>query len=128
MVDDEARVPDAILAAHALQIALPALAVGRVGEHEVELAGAEGVVGERRVLGSAHKVIGGVAIAGQQQIGLGDGVGLGVDLLAVEVGGDLLALRDGQMLFLANMLSKMKRGTGEGKGLGSRIAEVHNGS
>ena len=31
---------------------------------------------------------------------------------------------DGQMLFLANMLSKMKRGTR----LGSRIATVHNGS
>ncbi len=31
---------------------------------------------------------------------------------------------DGQMLFLANMLSKMKGGTR----LGSRIAEVHNGS
>jgi type I restriction enzyme M protein len=31
---------------------------------------------------------------------------------------------DGQMLFLANMLSKMKQGTP----LGSRIAEVHNGS
>jgi len=31
---------------------------------------------------------------------------------------------DGQMLFLANMLSKMKRGTKQG----SRIAEVHNGS
>ena len=38
----------------------------------------------------------------------------------------LLATRssDGQMLFLANMLSKMKQGTK----LGSRIAEVHNGS
>lgn len=32
--------------------------------------------------------------------------------------------KDGQMLFLANMLSKMKHGTP----LGSRIAEVHNGS
>jgi type I restriction enzyme M protein len=31
---------------------------------------------------------------------------------------------DGQILFLANMLSKMKQGTR----LGSRIAEVHNGS
>jgi len=31
---------------------------------------------------------------------------------------------DGQMLFLANMLSKMKQGTK----LGSRLAEVHNGS
>jgi type I restriction enzyme M protein len=31
---------------------------------------------------------------------------------------------DGQMMFLANMLSKMKHGTA----FGSRIAEVHNGS
>ena len=31
---------------------------------------------------------------------------------------------DGQMMFLANMLSKMKHGTP----LGSRVAEVHNGS
>ena len=31
---------------------------------------------------------------------------------------------DGQMLFLANLLSKMKSGTT----LGSRVAEVHNGS
>ena len=31
---------------------------------------------------------------------------------------------DGQMLFLANKLSKMKQGTR----LGSRIAEIHNGS
>ena len=31
---------------------------------------------------------------------------------------------DGQMLFLANNVAKMKRGTD----LGSRIAEVHNGS
>ena len=31
---------------------------------------------------------------------------------------------DGQMLFLANMVAKMKHGTA----LGSRIAEVHNGS
>ena len=34
------------------------------------------------------------------------------------------AVRDGQMLFLANKLSKMKRRTA----LGSRIAQVHNGS
>jgi type I restriction enzyme M protein len=47
----------------------------------------------------------------------------------IEHGGDVeysLITRssDGQMLFLANMLSKMKQGTK----LGSRIAEVHNGS
>jgi len=47
----------------------------------------------------------------------------------IEHGGDpeyslVTRSSDGQMLFLANMLSKMKRGTK----LGSRIAEVHNGS
>ena len=47
----------------------------------------------------------------------------------IEHGGDaeyslVTRTSDGQMLFLANMLSKMKRGTT----LGSRIAEVHNGS
>jgi len=35
---------------------------------------------------------------------------------------------DGQMMFLANMLSKMKADTGKPGWLGSRIAEVHNGS
>ena len=48
---------------------------------------------------------------------------------AVAHGGDpeyslVTRASDGQMLFLANMLSKMKRNTS----LGSRIAEVHNGS
>jgi type I restriction enzyme M protein len=47
----------------------------------------------------------------------------------IEHGGDseyslITRSSDGQMLFLANMLSKMKRETK----LGSRIAEVHNGS
>ena len=47
----------------------------------------------------------------------------------VEHGGDadhslITRSSDGQMMFLANMLSKMKRGTE----MGSRIAEVHNGS
>lgn len=35
---------------------------------------------------------------------------------------------DGQLMFLANMLSKMKPDTGKKGWLGSRIAEVHNGS
>ena len=47
----------------------------------------------------------------------------------VEHGGDadyslITRSSDGQMMFLANMLSKMKSGTA----MGSRIAEVHNGS
>ena len=92
VLDDEARVLDAALAAHALQVALPALAVGRIGEHEVELARREGVVGQRRVLRAADDVVRRLAFALEQQVGLGDGVGLGVDLLAVEVGRDLLAV------------------------------------
>jgi len=46
VLDDEARVVHVLLAAHAFQVGLPALAVGRIGEHEVELVGREGVVGE----------------------------------------------------------------------------------
>ena len=47
----------------------------------------------------------------------------------IEHGGDpefslVTRSSDGQMLFLANMLSKMKQGTE----MGSRVAEVHNGS
>ncbi len=96
--DDEARVLDAVLAAHALEVALPALAVGRVGEHEVELAGRERVVGERRVLRPADDVVRRLALALEQQVGLADGVGLGVDLLAVEVRRYLLAVLLGELL------------------------------
>ncbi len=97
VLDDEARVLDAALAPHALQVGLPALAVGRVGEHEVEFAGGEGVVGEGGVLGAADDVVGGLALALEEQVGLADGVGLGVDLLAVEVGGDLFAVLGGEL-------------------------------
>lgn len=54
---------------------------------------------------------------------------LGDSRFKVEHGGDpefelITRSNDGQMMFLVNMLSKMKHGTS----LGSRIAEVHNGS
>ncbi len=98
VLDDETRVLDAVLAAHALEVALPALAVGRIGEHEVELARREGVVGERGVFRAADDVVGRLAFAFEQQVGLADGVGLGVDLLAVEVRGDLLAVLRGELL------------------------------
>ena len=91
VLDDEARVAHSLLAAHALQVGLPALAVGRVGEHEVELAGREGVVSERGVLRASDDVVGRLALALQQQVGRADGVGLGVDLLAEQVRGDVLA-------------------------------------
>ena len=97
MLDHEARVTHVLLAAHALQVGLPALAVGRVGEHEVELAGGEGVVDQGGVRRAADDVVGRFALSLEKQVGLADGVGLGVDLLAVEVGGDLLAMLGGEL-------------------------------
>ena len=60
---------------------------------------------------------------------LGGKTGIHDPRFLVEHGGDheyslVTRSSDGQMLFLANMLSKMKRDTP----LGSRVAEVHNGS
>ena len=60
---------------------------------------------------------------------LGGKAGIKDPRFLIEHGGDaeyslITRSSDGQMLFLANMLSKMKHGTL----LGSRIAEVHNGS
>ena len=46
VLDHEPRVTHSALAAHPLEIRLPALAVGGVGEHEVELAGGERVIRE----------------------------------------------------------------------------------
>ena len=50
------------------------------------------------MLRPADDVVGRLAFALEQQVGLGDGVGLGVDFLAVEVGGDLLAVFFGKLL------------------------------
>ncbi len=60
---------------------------------------------------------------------MGGKAGITDPRFVVEHGGDpeyslITRSSDGQMMFLANMLSKMKRDTP----LGSRIAEVHNGS
>ena len=98
MLDDEPRVAHVLLPAHALEVGLPALAVGRIGEHEIELARRKRVVGERRVLRAAHDVVGGLAAALQQQVGLADRVGLGVDLLPEEVGRHLLPVLGGKLL------------------------------
>ena len=46
----------------------------------------------------ADDVVGGLAFALEQQVGLADGIGLGVDLLAVEMRGNLLAVLAGQLL------------------------------
>ena len=50
------------------------------------------------MLRTADDVVGGVPFALQQQVGLADGVGLGIDLLAIEVGGDFLAVVGGELL------------------------------
>ncbi len=92
MLDHEPRIAHVLLAAHALQVGLPVLAVGRVGEHEVELARREGVVRKCGVFRAAHDVVGGFALALEQEVGLADGISLGVDLLAIEVGGDVLVV------------------------------------
>ncbi len=92
VLDEETRVPDAAFAAEPLQVALPALAVGRIGEHEVELVGREGVVRQRRMLRPADDVVRLLALALEQRVGLAHGVGLGVDLLAVEMDLHLLAM------------------------------------
>ena len=73
-----------VLAAHRLEVLLPALPVRRIGEHEVELLRREGVVRERGPFRAADDVVGALALAFEQHVRLADGVGLGVDLLAVE--------------------------------------------
>lgn len=98
VLDHEAGILDATLAAHPLQIALPALAVGRVGEHEVKLPCRERIVGEGGMLRATHDVVGGIALALQQQIRFADRIGFGIDLLAIEVGGHLLAVLSSKLL------------------------------
>ena len=94
VLDHEAEIVDPALAAHALQIGLPALAVGRIGEHEVELAGGECVRGERGAVPDVGRF---VALSLQDEIGLADGVGLRVDLLSVEVHRRFLAPFAGEL-------------------------------
>ena len=96
VLEDEARVAHILLATHPLKVALPALAVRRVGEHEVELAGWECIVSQRGVLWPAHDVVRSLALALQQKVGLADGVRLGVDLLAVEVRGYVFTVFGGE--------------------------------
>src|SRR5450759_4158252 len=76
----------------------PTLAVGRIGKHEGEFFDRERVVREGGVLGAAYDMVGVIAFALEEHVGLADGVGFGVDLLAVEVGADLLPLTKGDGL------------------------------
>ena len=72
-----------VLGAHRVHVALPVLAVGRVGDHVVEAAPGVAVVRE----GAAEDDPLGVAavLRLHVEVGLADGEGLGVDLLAEQV-------------------------------------------
>src|SRR5262245_51341742 len=61
VLDHEAGILDAVLAAHALEIAFPALAVRRIREHEIELARRKRIVRQGRVFRATDDVVGGVA-------------------------------------------------------------------
>ena len=98
VADDEARVVEFLLAAHALQIGLPTLAVGWVGDHEIEFAAAELVGGQGGFVRAADDVLGLRTFALQEQVGLADGVGFVADLLAEQVDRDFLAVLLGQFV------------------------------
>ena len=98
VLDDEARVLDPLLAPHTLKVRLPALSVGRVREHEIELAGGERVVRKGGVLGPTHDVVRRLPLALEEEIRFADGVGFGVDVLTVEVGGHLLPTLSRELL------------------------------
>ena len=94
MLDEEAVVAQLPLATHAFEIGLPGLAVGRIREHEVELLGGEGIVGEG---GAVLDVVRFVPFSLENEIGLADSIGLRVHLLTVQVNRGLLALFAGQL-------------------------------
>lgn len=96
VADDKTRVTELLLAAHALQISLPTLAVGRVGDHEIECARRELVGRQGGFIRAADDVLSFRTFALQKQIGLADGVGFVADLLAKQVNGNLLAMLLGQ--------------------------------
>ena len=98
MLDEKAWVFDPVLASHAFEIALPALTIGWIRKHEVELARRERIVRERGMFGTTDDVVRRVTFAFEQQVGLTDRVGLGVDLLSVEMCGHLLAVFRGELL------------------------------
>ena len=96
MRHDEAGVVEPGFAPHPFQIGFPAFAIGRIGEHEVELTVAELVSRQRRLVCSAHNVLGLRPLPLQQEVGLAHGVGFIVDLLPKQVNRNLLAARLGQ--------------------------------
>ena len=94
----KARVLDAVLAAHTLQIALPALAVRRIRKHEIELARRKRIIRQCRMRRSSDDVVRGLAFALQQQIGFADRVRFRIDILSIEVRRDFLTVLPRELL------------------------------
>ena len=92
MTDFEAGITHVIFATHVIEILLPALAIRRIGEHEIELMGRESIMRKGRILGPADNMFGILPFTLKQHISLADGEGLRVYLLAVQVGANLVAL------------------------------------
>ena len=90
----EAGVEDFLLlaAGHALRVGLPALAVGRICQHEVERTRRMLIAGQRGAVGDVHGLL---AVALEHHVCLGDGVGFGLDFLPEQVDGHLLAVLRG---------------------------------
>ena len=88
----KAGIAEAALVAQTGQIALPTLAVGRVGEHEVKFVAGESVRCKCRAVMDVSCV---AAVPLEDQIRLADGVCLRVDLLTIEMDRCLLALGAG---------------------------------
>ena len=76
----KARINDLLTLLDVLDLATPALAVGRVGEHEIKAFGGKLIAGER---GANADVLGVVTL--DHHVRFTDRVGLVVDLLAVEI-------------------------------------------
>jgi hypothetical protein len=102
--DLEARITHAVFTAHLFKVFFPALAVGRIGEHEVEFLGGEGVVREGGIFSATNDVLGAIALTFENHVGFADGVGFRVDFLAVEESFDLFAalFGDAEKSFLSD--------------------------
>ncbi len=91
MLHNKARVFNASFAAHAFQVALPTLTIGRIGEHKIEGAAGKGIIGKGRVLRPADNIIGSLPFTLEQKVGLADSVGFRIDLLAEKMHRNLFA-------------------------------------
>src|SRR5438128_8112069 len=99
----EARILEPLLASHAFEIHLPTLPVGRIRQHEIELARGECIIRERRVLWPANNIVRCLTFTLKEKVGLRDSIRLRVNLLAIEMSGHLLTM------VMSNLLERLFR-------------------